>query len=476
MKTISKDAVLHKLKQENPWWENGQIPDFCRKWIPRPYLDLLLPLLTNTKIRRAVVLMGPRRVGKTILIYHSIQKLLKENTPRECLCYISVDQPIYNGLGLEELLNHYLELTPTQTNRPRTIFFDEIQYLPNWEVHLKTLVDSYPEFKFLVSGSAAAALKLKSNESGAGRFTDFLLPPLTFHEYLVLSGHDLKNPLPKKDHLNTIDFKKLNTQFIHYLNYGGYPEAILSDEIQKDASRFIKNDIIDKVLLRDLPSLYGIHNVQELNALFTTLAHNTAQEVSLDKLTTNSGISKSTISKYIEYLEAAFLIKKVPRIDRHAKHFKRETFFKVYLTNPSLHSALFGPLEAANSDLGSLVETGVLAQNFHDTSIQYYARWDKPQEGEIDFIRLDAHGKPKEALEVKWSDRFAEKPHELKKLIQFCAEHNIPRATITTKTILKETKIQNITLQFIPASLYCYNKGAEMLEIEWINYFFKSNE
>jgi hypothetical protein len=64
------------------------------------------------------------------------------------------------------------------------IYFDEIQYLRDWEVHLKSLVDSYPNYKFVVTGSAAAALRLKSNESGAGRFSDYILPPLTFAEYL----------------------------------------------------------------------------------------------------------------------------------------------------------------------------------------------------------------------------------------------------------------------------------------------------
>lgn len=62
------------------------------------------------------------------------------------------------------------------------MFFDEIQYLKSWEVHLKALVDRYPNLKFVASGSAAAALRLKSNESGAGRFTEFLLPPLTVRQ------------------------------------------------------------------------------------------------------------------------------------------------------------------------------------------------------------------------------------------------------------------------------------------------------
>jgi len=77
-------------------------------------------------------------------------------------------------------------------------FFNEIQYLKNWEVHLKAIVDSYPSVKCMVSGSAAAALRMKSLESGAGRFTEFLLPPLTFYEYLHLLKKRKPDPgIPK---------------------------------------------------------------------------------------------------------------------------------------------------------------------------------------------------------------------------------------------------------------------------------------
>ena len=470
MKLISKDTVLNKLKQENPWWKDGQIPEFCRTWTPRPYLELLFPLIHLPEIRRAVVLMGPRRVGKTILIYHSIQKLIQQKIPPKHVCYISLDQPIYNGLGLEQLLLNYLELTSEEKSQKRTVFFDEIQYLPNWENHLKALIDSYPEIQFLVSGSAAAALKRKSTESGAGRFTDFLLPPLTFYEYLVLKGKDIEEDL-----LNThkIEFKSLNIQFIEYLNYGGYPEVIFSQGMRNDATRFIKNDIIDKVLLRDLPSLYGIHNIQELNSLFTHLAYNTAHEISLDKLSENSGVSRNTIKKYIEYLEAAFLMRTIHRIDRQAKHFKRETHFKIYLTNPSIRSALFSPLQDQDPELGALVETGIFSQEFHSSKTPYYARWDKTQEGEIDFVTLNHQEKPASVVEIKWSDRYIERPQELKKLIQFCTEHNISRAIVTTKTQEKTIRFNNLNLEFIPASLYCYTIGKSIFTDKFVETLFK---
>src|SRR5262249_40583459 len=153
--------------------------------------------------------------------------------------------------------------------------------LKEWEVHLKALVDEYPNIRFIASGSAAAALKLKSQESGAGRFTDFLLPPLTFPEYLSLLGKYACAPIRDGGTyaLQPEQPNELNSAFVHYLNFGGYPEVIFAEAIQADPARFIKSDIVDKVLLRDLPSLYGIQDIQELNYLFTTLAFNTANEV-----------------------------------------------------------------------------------------------------------------------------------------------------------------------------------------------------
>jgi len=137
--------------------------------------------------------------------------------------------------------------------------------------HLKSLVDTYPNIKCVGSGSAAAALRLKSSESGAGRFTDFLLPPLTFYEYLHLRGKTERLITGREETGMFLaeNINEVNKEFIFYLNFGGYPEVMFSHEIQADPARFIKSDIIDKVLLRDLPSLYGIGDIQELNYLFT---------------------------------------------------------------------------------------------------------------------------------------------------------------------------------------------------------------
>jgi uncharacterized protein len=274
MQMIEEEDILRRIRLENPWWEAPHTTtEQYRSWQPRAYLKLFLPRVRETSIRRAVVLMGPRRVGKTVMIHHAIQALLDEGVFPKSICYFSVDSPLYNTLSIEKFLNYYSKATGIGLASTQLyFFFDEIQYLKEWEIHLKSLVDSYTNIKAVVSGSAAAALKLKSDESGAGRFTDFMLPPLTFYEYLELLKEGDCVRQPSAGYFVTDDIELLNKKFIYYLNFGGYPEVIFSPQIQADPARFIKSDIIDKVLLRDLPSLYGISDIQELNSLFTTLA------------------------------------------------------------------------------------------------------------------------------------------------------------------------------------------------------------
>jgi predicted AAA+ superfamily ATPase len=337
--------------------------------------------------------------------------------------------------------------------------------LREWEVHLKALVDSYPEIKFIATGSAAAALRLKSTESGAGRFTDFLLPPLTFYEYLDLIHVRNLVRIGRKDKrtsASTTDIDLLNQHFLDYLNCGGYPEAVFSPEIKADLGRYIRSDIIDKVLLKDLPSLYGIQDIQELNSLFTTLAYNTAHEVSLNELSQNSGVAKNTIKRYIEYLQSAYLIRVIHRLDNNAKRFQRANFFKVYLTNPSIRSALFSPLSPDDEDLGDVVETAVFAQWFHSLTAElYYARWN---DGEIDIVCLDHRQRPVWAIEVKWSDRFAERPSELASLRKFLETHPKCLAKVTTKTKQSSRALDGKEVGFIPASLYCYLLGYNIIK------------
>ena len=473
MLEISEDDILDRMRVDNPWWSTGQVLTVSG-YKKRAYFESFAEEAMQTAFRRAVVLMGPRRVGKTVMIHQLIADLIANGTPQEDILYISMDTPVYNRLSPEQAMNIYLKNLIGERNANPIVCFDEIQYVKDWEVHLKSLVDSYPAIRFIVSGSAAAALKMKSAESGAGRFTDFLLPPLTFSEYLnlrnledkimvVVDENDFGVPI-----YGTNDIKALNQHFVSYINLGGYPEIALSNEGAESLAKRLGADIIEKVLLRDLPSLYGIGEVAELNALFMTIAYNTGQEVSLDSLSKGANISKNTLKRYLEYLEAAFLIKRVERIDQNAKRFKRAVTFKVYLTSPSMRAALFGPVDEADNAMGGLVETAIFCQWFHCSEMAQlrYARWDKSEDGEVDIVYLDKQSlRPFWCLEVKWSDRYFDNPRLLKSLATFMRKNPqlIDVAGATTKTKRGMRRVMGEAVEFTPSAEYCYTVGKNIL-------------
>jgi predicted AAA+ superfamily ATPase len=476
---IPTEKIVERLRYENPWWVTKQIPKAYTSMSKRLYFDLFYPFVKERSIKRAVILMGPRRVGKTVMLFHCIGDLLKEGIAPKKIFFIGIDNPIYVNLGLEDILALCKESLALKNLNDCCVFFDEIQYLKDWERHLKVLVDTYPNTKFIVSGSAAAALKWHSTESGAGRFTDFLLPPLTFQEYIHLKKLDhlmydgeIVYENKSKKYCLTHDTRELNKEFVNYLNFGGYPEVVLSEKIQGDVGRYVKNDIVDKVLLRDLPSLYGIKDVQELNRFFTYIAYNTGNEFSYETMSKESGIQKDTLKKYLEYLEAAFLIKVLNKVGINAKRLKRITSFKVYLTNPSLRTALFSPITETDQEMGNMVETAILSQWMHREQLDLtYARWKEGRrEGEVDLVLVDDKSyKPLWGVEIKWSNRYYNKPKELKSLISFCNENNFETAVTTTIDQLGMKEVDDLKFTFIPASVYAYNIGEATLRLKTSN-------
>lgn len=462
MREISAEQVKRKLKLLNPHWLHEAVGTDLRKEKKRKYFDLFFPLVQST-VNRAIVLMGPRRVGKTVILWQTIQELMDTGIRPEKIFYVSLDSPLLHTYSLEELVELFIQIFSHDNLKDTVIIFDEIQYLKNWDVQLKVLVDTYINTKFIASGSAASALVRKSRESGAGRFTDFMLPPVTFYEYLDLL--DLMESLVEIEDNELImprDIGKLNHEFINYLNFGGFPEAIFNEEIRNDPQRFLRSDIIDKVLLRDLPSLYGILDTQELNRLFSALAYQTGSEISYEKLSQSSGVAKNTLKRYLEYLEAAFLIRTVKRVDNSGKRFKRANYFKVYLTNPSMYAAIYDMVsEEDSSTLGNLVETAIFSQWLHNPSHLmgiYYARW-KGGKGEVDLVHLDDKLKIDYCLEVKWSDRHVSNLDELKNLIYFCERNKVPTANVTTKSIFKTITTRKVKIFFVESAIQCLVVG-----------------
>lgn len=467
---LLREQVLLRIKYDNPWWTTGAIPEDFKDLPRRLYLDIFYPMIKLQDVKRGIILMGSRRVGKTVMLFHAIDRLIKEGVNPQKIIYLSIDTPIYNNISLEDLFTMTREaMSQPELDGEYYVFYDEIQYLKDWEIHLKSLIDSYRDVKFVASGSASAALKMKSQESGAGRFTDFKLPPLTFHEYIHLLNLD-HLIVPKTidwqgqsiEVFDTIDIQILNQHFLNYINYGGYPEIVFSESMRRNPGQFIRHDIVDKVLLRDLPSLYGIRDTQELYRLFVHIVFRSGGEFSFEDLSKESGIKKETVKKYVEYLEAAFLIKVINRVDANARRLQRITTFKIYLTNPALRCALFSPITFNDNMMGNMVETAIFSQWVQrDNTEVYYANWkDGRKQGEVDMVGLDwAHQKPSWCIEIKWSDRYINETGKLKSLLRFLDNNELKSTIVTSISSFGTKELERATLHFIPSALYAYIIG-----------------
>ena len=186
MKTPTESQVYRLLAEMNPWWQQAE-PRY-QDLPKRAWFTPFEQLATDLQVNRAIVLLGARRVGKTVMLHQLAGTLLGNGVRPEQILYASIEQPLLLNFSLAEIVELHQARHPTEDSTVY-ILFDEVQYQRDWDLQLKALTDLKPNLRFIVTGSAGAALSAGSRESGAGRFSNFYLPALLFHEYLDLSGN-----------------------------------------------------------------------------------------------------------------------------------------------------------------------------------------------------------------------------------------------------------------------------------------------
>ena len=296
------------------------------------------------------------------------------------------------------------------------------------------------------------------------RMEIFVLPPLTFLEFMrfrgteeVLFGAGQSDQQKGAMALEPKALPALNQEFHRYVNFGGFLEGILSGKDGVPAPAFIRDGVADRVLHKDLASLAGVNDPQELNRLFGLLAFNTGREISMDDLAKATNIAKNTLRKYLDYLEQAFLIRRVNRVDRDAKRFQRQVFFKAYLTSPSLYAALFAPVPPSDQVFQRLAETALVSQWLGSGAIEdlYYASW---RGGAIDLLTLHPEtGKPDHVYDLDWSNAYVRSDTRPDQLVNFVRENN-PQATayVLTGSVARQATMKGIDLTLAPIALYSY--------------------
>lgn len=399
MAITTKEGILKVLTAFNPWWKTGSISEKMAKTYKRFAFYEAMKWLNQKGLRRTVVLTGTRRVGKTTIQYQMIDNLLKSGVQPQKIVFISMDHPMLKLAGINDILECYHEsIYPEQDIY---YFFDEVQYAQDWDKWLKTIYDMQPDTRVVATGSASPALMKGNQESGAGRWTVIQVPTMSFYEYCELL--DLDRPqLPQSLKVTQmlhmtrpeqagimLQLSKVQNHFIRYLQVGGFPELALADN-DLLAQQIMREDVVDKVLKRDLPSLYKIRNATELERIFLYLCNVSSEIVSIEAIAKElSGVSRPTVENYIQYLESANLIYQSWPVDMAGKK-PLKASPKIYIADAAIRNAVLmdESLLTDATEMGKIVETAVykhVAAFYYqnNTSVGYYRGGRKGKEIDI---------------------------------------------------------------------------------------------
>lgn len=417
MAITSKESILKVLTAYNPWWKTGVMNPKMSKTYKRFAFYEAMKRLDQVGLRRTVVLTGTRRVGKTTIQYQMIEALLQRGVAPQKIVFISMDHPMLKLSDFNVILDCYHE--NIYAEQDCYYFFDEVQYAQDWDKWLKTIYDMQPDTQVVATGSASPALIKGNRESGAGRWSIIQVPTMSFYEYCELLN--LNRPeLPKNLKITPLlymtqqertqimmQLSKVQNHFIRYLQVGGFPELALSDN-DILAQQIMREDVVDKVLKRDLPALYNIRNATELERIFLYLCNVSSEIVSIEAIARElSGVSRPTVENYIQYLESANLIYQSWPVDMAGKKVLKASP-KIYIADAAIRNAVLmdDSLLTDPVEMGKIVETAVykhVAAFYYQqaTSVGYFRGGKKGKE--IDIV-VDYPNTKNILIEVKYRE------------------------------------------------------------------------
>ncbi len=463
---IPEQQIVEKIRYENHWWNDKKIDREYAEMPRRIYFNIFMQKINDAKDNKAVVLLGQRGIGKTAMLSHTIQELIDQGVPANHIVLISFAIPLFKRLSLSEVVALSLKALNKKSCEELYFIFEEIQYLDNWEEQLEQLARRYPKSLFI--GSSSIGIKSKNQrKSSSKKFHSFLLPVLSFYEFIEIQNQ--KNPIQFDDEFSGEQISIFNKHLMNYINYGNYSSVVLATKINQEHIRQESNRYLHQILLRDLPNLYGINKLHKLNSFTSLLAYNSGVETSVDELVDLTGYVRNTVIKYLNYLEHIFLIKRIYRFQDRFSEDKENLYFRIYISNPSLRTALFTPLKQDDPQTEYMVETAILAQWQHiEKGMFYYCKKNKVV---LDLIKVDENKNPVWITDVRWQNPEGLEPDEMDIVGEFCAEHNLISSMITTKQSRDIIPAENVIHSYEPASFYCYTVGKRIVEEKLIERF-----
>jgi len=291
-------------------------------------------IINKLKNNKVIVLLGARRVGKTVLLKQIISK-------------INIDYLFFNGEDI-----NVRELFKTQSvqnfknilGKKHLLIIDEAQNIENIGQKLKLMIDEIDELKIIITGSSAFDISNKTGEPLTGRKHSFYLTPFSETEY-----NQIESIIEKPDNLK------------HRLIYGNYPELIhLKDN--EDKKEYL-SEIVNSYLLKDILVFENIRNSSKILNLLRLIAWQVGSEISYNEIGKKLGMSKNTVEKYLDLLSKVFILYKLEGFSRNLrKEIVKSS--KWYFYDNGIRNAIIANLQDFNlrNDIGVLWENYILSE------------------------------------------------------------------------------------------------------------------
>lgn len=323
---------------------------------------------------KAIVVLGPRQVGKTTLI----QDILKEKK----YLFLNADD-----ISVRRMLQEADSFRLQQIiGANKIVFIDEAQRLPEVGITLKIITDQFKNVQLIVTGSSALELSNQTNEPLTGRKWEYLLYPICWLEFE-----------------ENVGFVESEKQLEHRLIYGMYPDVISHAGKEKETLKQLANSY----LYKDILALANIRKPELLERLLQALALQTGSEVSYNELAQLLQIDKNTIMTYLDLLEKAFIIFRLRSFSRNLRN-EIKNNRKIYFWDNGIRNIILANLNPIDlrQDKGALWENFLISERLkilqYNKILANSFFWRTTQQQEIDYVE-ESNGKIS-AYEFKWKN------------------------------------------------------------------------
>ncbi|PLW80536.1 hypothetical protein C0585_02080 [Candidatus Woesearchaeota archaeon] len=392
---MEEESLMSVLDRWNFW--NREI----LQGKPRSYyVNKIFPFMERKEV---LVLKGIRRCGKSTIMKQLMKKLIDDNVDKSNILYVNLDDLFFiDSLNTDLFKRIFDEYKNNLRPKGKIYFFiDEIQKVPKWESFIRTMYDLDNDIKFIVSGSNSSLLSKELSTLLTGRNISFTIRPLSYFEFKEFT----------------------NQNFVDYLEFGGFPEVVL--EKDKEKKKVLLQQYLEDILSKDIIDRYNIRNTRNVLSLARNLIFNSGNKFSINKLSKIYGMSRDSISEYINYLIDAFILVEVPYFSFSIQ--SRHDVAKL----PKLYVQDTGFLTISSlgytKNKGRYYETAVLIKLLMDEKDLAY--WSELK-SEVDFVIENR------SINVTATDNIHER--ELQGLMDFEKKHKRFRKILVTQSLKED--------------------------------------